>query len=365
MVRQTSALYYFDWFPFMASITQGKTSEDSRSPVTSLRGIKIVSTGSYVPENVVKNADLSALGCDEEWIMQRTGIQERRHCPPEQATSDIAYLAGKACLEQANVSADDVDMIIVATMTPDHFTPSTAAIVQHLLKCQAVAYDLNAACSGFIYGMIVGAQFLKTRTCRKVLVIGADAMSRVIDPQDVKTYPLFGDGAGAVLLTLDPEASETDGPGILAFKMGTAGDLGHLITVPGACSRMPASEKVLAERQQFLKMNGKPVFKWAVRTVPAAIHEVLEMANMPISDIDMVLLHQANMRIIDAALQDVDLPPEKVYNNLQAYGNTSAASIPLLLDDAIRNKVTTLDSRILMCGFGAGLTWGSCIYQGG
>lgn len=348
----------------LGNIPQDKTIKDPNSPSTCMRGIQIVATGSYVPEIIVRNSDLTALGCDEEWIVQRTGILERRHCPPEQSTSDIAYLAGKECLEKAGVSAEEVDLIIVATMTPDHFTPSTAAIVQNLLKCQAVAFDLNAACSGFMYSMVVAAQFLKTGTYQKVLVIGADAMSRVIDCQDLKTYPLFGDGAGAVLMTLDPTATETSGPAILAQKMGTAGDLGHLITVPGACARMPASEKVVAERQQFLKMNGKPVFKWAVRTVPAAINEVIEMADMSLDQIDLLLLHQANMRIIDAALQDIEIPREKVYTNLQLYGNTSAASIPLLLDEAIRDGVASLESRILMCGFGAGLTWGSCIYQG-
>lgn len=349
----------------MAIITpENQATNQPNQPNTSLRGIQIVATGSYVPPVVVTNSELTKLGCDEEWITQRTGILERRHCSPDQATSDLAYLAGKNCLEKAGVDASEVDMIIVATMTPDHFTPSTGAIVQHLLKCQAVAYDLNAACSGFIYSLMVGAQFIKSGSCKKILVIGADAMSRVSDPEDVKTYPLFGDGAGAVLLAPDPEATEDEGRGILANKMGTAGDLGHLITVPGSCSRMPASEKVLAERQQFLKMNGKPVFKWAVRMIPSAVSEVLEMAKLTMDDIDVLLLHQANIRIIEAALADSDIPREKVFTNLELYGNTSAASIPLLLDEAIEQGVASLDGTLLMCGFGAGLTWGSCIYQG-
>ena len=349
----------------MASITtQDQPINKSIRPSPNLRGIQIAATGSYVPEVVVANSDLTKLGCDEEWIVQRTGILERRHCAPDQATSDLAYLAGKNCLEKAGVDADELDMIIVATMTPDHFTPATAAIVQNLLKCDAVAYDLNAACSGFIYSLMVAANFIKAGSFEKILVIGADAMSRVIDPQDVKTYPLFGDAAGAALIVKDPKSNESEGPGILASKMGTAGDLGHLITVPGACSRMPASEKVLAERQQFLKMNGKPVFKWAVRMIPAAISEVLEMADMTINDIDVFLLHQANIRIIDAALADTDIPRKKVFTNLQLYGNTSAASVPLLMDEAIEQGFCSLDSTMLMCGFGAGLTWGSCIYQG-
>ncbi|GAG34713.1 unnamed protein product, partial [marine sediment metagenome] len=246
-------------------------------------------------------------------------------------TSDLAFLAARDCLQKADVSANELDMIILATMTPDHFTPSTGAIVQSLLECDAVAFDLNAACSGFVYSLLVAAQFIKTGSSDKILVIGADAMSRVSDPQDVKTYPLFGDAAGAVLVTRDPNATETEGAGILANKMGTVGELGHLIAVPGSCSRMPASEKVLQERQQFLKMNGRPVFKWAVRMLPAAVSEVLEMASMNIDDIDVLLFHQANERIIEAALADTDIPRDKVFMNLQYYGNTSAASIPLLL----------------------------------
>jgi 3-oxoacyl-[acyl-carrier-protein] synthase-3 len=197
-----------------------------------------------------------------------------------------------------------------------------------------------------------------------VLVIGADAMSRVIDPQDVKTYPLFGDGAGAALLAYDAEADEDSQTGIRAWYLGTDGDLGHLISVPGACAREPASEKVLRERLQFLKMDGRPVFKWAVRMIPAAIHEVLDRAGMGIGEIDALLLHQANQRIIDAALPDIGIDAENVQGNLRNYGNTSAASIPLLLHEALNEGRTSLDQRILMCGFGAGLTWASCIYQG-
>ncbi len=345
-------------------IRQSKPIQTVARPNTALPGVQILATGANVPEVVVRNRDLSELGCDEEWIVQRTGILERRHCRPDQSTSDLAYEAARDCLDRAGVPASDVDLIIVATMTPDHFTPSTSAIVQDRLKCSAVGMDLNAACSGFLYGLIVGGQFIQTRSYRNVLVIGADAMSRVIDPQDVKTYPLFGDAAGAALLTLDPDADDDSTTGIRAWQMGTAGDLGYLISVPGACARMPASEQVLRERLQFLKMDGKPVFKWAVRTIPVAIREVLDLAEMTIDEIDLLLLHQANQRIIDAALPDIGIEPEKVHVNLQHYGNTSAASIPLLLHEALRDGRATLDNRILMCGFGAGLTWASCIYQG-
>ncbi len=349
----------------MASITtRDQAINQPNQKNTRLTGIQIAATGSYAPEVVVSNSDLTQLGCDEEWIVQRTGILERRHCAPDQATSDLAYLAGRACLEKAGVDASELDMIIVATMTPDHFTPSTAAIVQHLLGCDAVAFDLNAACSGFVYSLLVGSQFIKTGSCEKILVIGADAMSRVIDPQDEKTYPLFGDAAGAVLLVPDPQESGSENRGILANRMGTVGELGHLISVPGSCSRMPASQQVLTDRMQFLKMDGRPVFKWAVRTIPAVVHETLDLASLTIDDIDVLLFHQANMRIIEAALADTDIPRDKVFTNLQRYGNTSAASIPLLLDEAVQQNICTLESTLLMCGFGAGLTWGSCIYQG-
>ncbi len=342
--------------------TSPRLSAASRS--NCLPGVRIVATGSYVPETVVPNSELVRLGCDEDWIVQRTGILERRHCPPEQSTSDIAYLAAADCLKKAGVDARDVDLILVCTMTPDHFTPSTSAIVQRLLGSTATAIDLNAACSGFMYGLVVGGQFIQNQASRYVLVVGADAMSRVIDPQDVKTYPLFGDAAGAALLTFDPDSRTGSGTGILAWRMGTAGDLGHLIQVPGACARMPASEQVLRERAQFLKMDGKPVFKWAVRTIPVAVREVLELADLTLDDIDALLMHQANRRIIDAALHELPVAPEKVPMNLQYYGNTSAASIPLLLDEILTQGTNSLDQRILMCGFGAGLTWGSCIYRG-
>ena len=351
----------------MASITpQDQAIKSTHNKESCLKGVQIAATGSYVPEVVVSNSDLTQLGCDEEWIVQRTGILERRHCSPDQATSDLAHLAGLDCLNKAGVSADELDMIIVATMTPDHFTPSTAAIVQHLLGCEAVAFDLNAACSGFVYSLITASQFIKSGSCDKILVIGADAMSRVIDPQDEKTYPLFGDAAGAALLVRDPQftAEEESNRGILANRLGTVGKLGHLISVPGSCSRAPATEQVVRERQQFLKMDGRPVFKWAVRTIPMAVNEILEMASMNIDDIDVFLFHQANIRIIEAALADTEIPREKVFCNLQHYGNTSAATIPLLLDEAISQNVCTLESTLLMCGFGAGLTWGSCIYQG-
>ncbi len=225
----------------MASIIKRGQPISSPSKLrTCLPGVQILATGSCVPDVIVRNRDLIELGCDEEWIVQRTGILERRHCRPDQATSDLAYLAACDCLKRSGLTAADLDLIIVNTMTPDHFTPSTSSIVQNLLECDAVAMDLNAACSGFMYGLIVAGQFVQTGSYRNVLVIGADAMSRVIDPLDVKTYPLFGDAAGAALVTAGPGGGEDTGCGIRAWRMGTAGELGNLISVPApvpACRR--------------------------------------------------------------------------------------------------------------------------------
>ncbi|HMO14282.1 MAG TPA: beta-ketoacyl-ACP synthase III [Pirellulaceae bacterium] len=347
----------------MAIIVPGTENHAAKPPLNrAATGIEIVATGSYAPANIVRNTDLAQLGCDEEWIVQRTGILERRHASNNEATSDLALAAARDCLRKANVAARDVDLILVATMTADHFTPSTASIVQSRLCSSAAAIDMNAACSGFMYGLITAAQFVKTGCYRQVLVIGADKMSAVIDPQDEKTYPLFGDAAGAALVRAHPQGN--NGVGILAFRLASEGELGYLISVPGCGSRQPATANVLAERNQYLHMTGKPVFKWAVRIIPHAIDLVLSDAKLSLSDIDLLILHQANRRIVDAAVSQLDIPYEKVFVNLDKYGNTSAASIPLALDEAYQQGLVRKDGLVLMCGFGAGLTWGACIYKG-
>ncbi len=212
-----------------------------------LLGVKILGTGGFVPEKVVKNEDLARLGCDSDWIVQRTGILERRHATPEQATSDLAIAAAEDCLANAGVNGSDVDLILVATMTPDHYTPSTACLVQHHFGCQAAAMDLNAACSGFTYALITAAQFVHSGGFRRVLVVGADVMSRVINPADVKTYPLFGDGAGAALVGPDDAGGSGEGSplGILAYQLGADGSGGDLLKVPACGSREPASVEAI------------------------------------------------------------------------------------------------------------------------
>ncbi len=330
-----------------------------------MTGIQILGTGSYVPDNIVRNEDLAELGFDADWIIQRTGIEQRRHARPEMATSDVAFEAAQKCLEDADVSPDQLDMILLATMTPDHFAPSTACLVQDKLGATAPAMDLNAACSGFIYALVTGSQFLLSGTFNRVLVIGAELMSRICNPEDQKTYPLFGDGAGAVLLSnLDSDGNDSNSAsGILSFNLGADGSGGELLCVPGGGTRKPLSSEVLNSKEQFLSMEGRAVFKWAVRTIAESITKSVKSAKVSLDDIDLFILHQANIRIIDAAVNDLGIPREKIYVNLNRFGNTSAASIPLALDEANRAGMTKRGDKVLFCGFGAGLTWGSCVFQ--
>jgi 3-oxoacyl-[acyl-carrier-protein] synthase-3 len=323
-----------------------------------ITGFAIAGTGSYAPAEVVTNADLVSLGYDPEWIVQRTGIHERRRAAPAEATSDLAYHAARRCLDDARVAADELDLIIVATMTPDMPTPSTACVLQQRLGSTAAAMDLNAACSGYMYALVTGAQFIKTGVMRRVLVIGADLMSRTIHPDDRKTYPLFGDGAGATLLT-----GASDDHGLLSFVLGADGGGGELLCIPGGGSREPLTKAGLDARRQCMYMDGRQVFKWAVRTCADALRQSIDEAGIALDDIDLVVLHQANIRIIDAAVENLGLPREKVFVNLDRYGNTSAGSIPLALDEARRAGRVRPGDHILLCGFGAGLTWGAGVMR--
>ena len=351
-----------------ASAQQPETS--IRGPWGQLTGIQILGTGSYAPPQVVTNADLAALGCDEQWIEQRTGIRERRRAAPEVATSDLAREASLRCLAAAGVLASELDLILVCTMTPDHPTPSTACLLQHRLGATCGAMDLNAACSGFMYGLITAAQFVRSGMCRRVLVIGAEVMSRTVDPSDVRTYPLFGDGAGAVLVGpgIDsPSNRSTDETssapstlpqGLLAFNLGSDGSGASLLCAPAGGSREPLSNESLAAHRQYMHMDGKPVFKWAVKLVEEAMLGAMERAGVTSDQVAAVILHQANARILDAAMSDLGFAPHKVIMNLDRYGNTSAASIPLVLDEAVRAGRIHRGDLVLLCGFGAGLTWG-------
>jgi 3-oxoacyl-[acyl-carrier-protein] synthase-3 len=318
-----------------------------------------VSAGS----KLVLNEDLAELGYDSDWIVKRTGIKSRYHVAENEATSDMAIRAAEQCLRESGVEASEVDLIIVATVSPDHLIPSTACIVQAHLGCPASAFDLNAACSGFMYALVMASQSVRTGCSRNALVIGAETLTMFMDPEDKKTFPLFGDGAGAVLISADSEPDEKKASGILAYRLASEGKMGNALKTPAGGSRKPISQSALDNREQYLVMDGRTVFKWAVRLIPEIVQEMLIKASMSLSEIDLFIPHQANIRIIDAAVEELGIDRSKVFVNLDRYGNTSAASIPIAIAEAIREGRIKPGSNVLMVGFGAGLTWGSCLFR--
>jgi 3-oxoacyl-[acyl-carrier-protein] synthase III len=340
---------------------ENSLSNSGRSRIGTCPDFAIVATGSYVPDQIVTNEDLSALGCDSDWIVQRTGILQRRKAADHQASSDLAYEAAMRCLVSAGVSPADVDLVVCATMTPDHATPSTACLLQRKLGCIAPAFDVSAACSGFMYALVTGAQFIRSGSACNALIVGCEVMSRTVDTNDIKTYPLFGDGAGAALL--QPSQPEPNKPnGLIRFTLGSEGDT-QALCVPAGGSREPTSVESLGLGRQYLAMDGRTVFKWAVRVVAESVLDILDAAGITTSDVDLVILHQANIRIIDAAIAHFGIPKEKVFVNLNKYGNTSAASIPMALDDANRQGLLKRGDLVLLCGFGAGLSWGTSLLR--
>lgn len=324
-----------------------------QSPMRKLTGVQIVGTGSFVPDNVVTNDDLASLGCDADWIVKRTGIHERRHAPPEMTTSDMAVAAAQRCLEAAEVDRSEVDLLLLATFTPDRLLPASATTVQDKLGLSCGAMDVSAACSGFVYALITAMQYVATGGSRYALVIGADANSRVVDPADKKTYPLFGDGAGAVLLTAgSPEQ------GALAYTLGADGSGAELLYRQSGGAAKPYDANAW-----YMQMDGRPVFKWAVRLVDEVSRKVIEAAGLTVEQIDWWLLHQANVRILDAAAESLDLDRDRVVMHLNRYGNTSAGSIPIALDETLRAGNIQRGQHLLMSGFGAGLTWGTTAFR--
>ncbi len=326
--------------------------------VSRLTGVQILATGSYAPPDVVHNEDLAELGYDADWIIQRTGIQSRCKAAADQATSDIAFAAAQDCLANGKIDSNEIDLILLATITPDQPTPSTACHVQRLLASNAPAMDIGAACAGFMYALVTGMQFIATGTYQRILVIGADLMSRTVNPTDKKTYPLFGDGAGAVIL-----GPGSENQGFHSYTLGADGNGASLLQMPAGGTRCPATAEALDQNLQYLTMDGRSVFKWAIRTLSDSINLVLEHSQMSASDIDLTILHQANNRIIQAAAMDLGLKPDDVFVNLNRYGNTSAASIPLALSEANQAGRIASGDRILFSGFGAGLSWGSGVWQ--
>lgn len=320
--------------------------------------IGILGTGSYVPEKILTNDDLAKIvETSDEWIRTRTGIEERRIAAPEEATSDLSYIAAERAIENAGIDKDEIGLVIVATMTPDHAAASTAAIVQNRLGIDAAAFDLSAACTGFVYAYSAAYSFIKAGIYKKVLVIGAETMSRVIDWKDRNTCVLFGDGAGAVVL------GEVENGGHLAVHLTADGSGASELLVPSSGSRLPVTEETILNKDIYLKMNGREIFKFAVRVFPETVEDVLNQVNMTADDIDVFIPHQANIRIIESIAKRFKQPMEKFYVNLQKYGNTSAATIPLALDEANRGGKLRKGDKIVATGFGGGLTYGSMLIE--
>lgn len=327
---------------------------------SNLRPVGIIGTGKYVPEQILKNSDLEKIvETSDEWIVSRTGIRERHIAAPEEATSDLAYHAAVKALESAGMSGEDLDLIIVATVTPDMFFPSTACLLQDRLGAKkAAAFDLSAACSGFVYGLATATNFLQTGMYRNALVIGADCLSRITDYTDRNTCVLFGDGAGAVILGEVPE-----GRGFKAFDLGAEGAGGAHLYLEAGGSRLPASVETLEAKKHSIYMNGREVFKFAVRVMSSATEAVLAKAGVDKENIDLFIPHQANIRIIQSAMERLHLPSEKVVINVDKYANTSAASVPLALAEAAEEGRIKEGDTVLMVGFGGGLTWGSAVLK--
>ncbi|WP_028611075.1 beta-ketoacyl-ACP synthase III [Paenibacillus harenae] len=324
----------------------------------SLHPVGIIGTGKYVPERILTNHDLEQMvETNDEWIVTRTGIKERRLASSQQATSDLAYQASLKAIESAGITVEDIDLIIVATITPDMYFPSTACLLQDKLGAKkAAAFDLSAACSGFIYGLATGSNMIAAGMYKHVLVVGAETLSRITDYTDRNTCILFGDGAGAVVLGQVPE-----GRGFRSFELGADGSGGELLKVHGGGSRVPASEESVQGKQHYIHMAGNDVFKFAVRIMGSAAEDALQKAGISKDEIDLLVPHQANIRIIQSALNRLSLSEEKAMINLDKYGNMSAASIPVALAEAAEQGRLKEGDCIVLVGFGGGLTWGASV----
>jgi len=329
------------------------------------KSVGIIGIGNYLPEKILTNKDLEKIvDTSDDWIVDRTGIKERRIVKDGEATSDLAARAAEEALKDAGVSADEIDLIIVATATPDMLFPSTACLVQDKIKAtKAAAFDLSAGCSGFVYSLVVGSQFIQTGLYKKVLIIGAETLSKIVDWTDRNTCVLFGDGAGAVVLGEVPE-----GYGLLGSELGADGSGGDLLRVPAGGSRIPTTSESLAQGLHYLQMSGSDVFKFAIKVMGEAAVKALNNAGLSSGDVDCLIPHQANIRIIQSAAKRLKLPMEKVMINVEKYGNTSAASIPIAMNEALQKNSIKKDDIVVLVGFGAGLTWASCVikwYKGG
>ena len=320
-----------------------------------LRGI-----GSYVPEKILDNKELSLkVETSDDWIRTRTGIRERRIASPDQPTSELALNAARNAIEAAQIQPDQIDLVIVATITPDMAFPSTACILQHKLGLRKVAcFDLEAACSGFLYSLDVADGMLASGRYKCALVIGAEKMSSILDWEDRTTCVLFGDGAGAAIIM-----TEGDGPNLVGFRSGADGSNPSLLHQPAGGSKQPASIASIENREHFLKMNGKEIFKSAVRVMEKATRELLEANGLETQDVDHVIPHQANVRIVESMAQRLEIPLEKFFCNLDRHGNTSAASIPIAFDEACNRGIFRKGDIGVLVAFGAGLTWSATLVR--
>jgi len=341
--------------------TQGKKFKNPRAQHGFQgRTCSIISVGSYVPETVLTNADLEKMvDTSDEWITSRTGIKARRVALANEFTSDMASRAALSAMKKGAIEPDQIDLIIVATITPDMLFPATACLVQQKIGARrAAAFDVEAACSGFIYALEIGQQFIMSRTYNTVLVIGAEKLSTIVDWKDRNTCVLFGDGAGAAILQHRPDAH-----GLLTACMGAEGDKAELLCMPGGGSRCPATAESVLAGLHFLRMDGKETFKNAVTAMCTAASEALRRCELDISQIKCVIPHQANRRIIDMVADRLGMKPEQVFTNLEKYGNTSAASVAIALDEAVSEGRIQRGDLVLLVVFGAGLTWAAAVIE--
>lgn len=326
-----------------------------------LRHAGVLGTGSYAPPQVVTNDDLARrIDTSDEWIRTRTGIRQRHIASPDIATSDLAVEAARRALSSAGLTPDDIDLIVVATCTPDHpgSFPSTASVVQNALGAsRAGAFDLGAVCSGFAYSLHIVAQMVSTGAARKAIVVGAETLSRITNWNDRNTAVLFGDGAGAVIL------GQVDKPGYLGGRLWADGSGGPLLNVPAGGSRTPLTPDCVESNANTIYQNGKEVYKFAVTTMGEAALAVLREVGIDPGEVDLLVPHQANIRIITSAAERIGLPMEKVFVNLDRYGNTSAATIPIALDEAVRTGAIKPGSLVVTVGFGGGLTWAANVIR--
>jgi 3-oxoacyl-[acyl-carrier-protein] synthase-3 len=329
-------------------------------PLPEVRGATIVGTGMYVPEGVITNRDLEKMvDTSDEWIRERTGILERRIAAKDQASSDLAAIAAQRALEMAGIAASEIDQIVLATTTPDRYLPSCACTVQQKIGAvNAAAYDMFAACTGFVFGLGLTRSIIGSGMADTVLLIGVETLTRIVDFQDRNTCVLFGDGAGAAVLR-PCAASE----GVLSVDMHSDGKLGDVLEIPAGGSQLPASDETVRRRQHFISMRGKKLFPFAVRSMEESLRIALDRAGLTPQDLDLVIPHQANRRILDAVRERLDVPEDKLVVNIERYGNTSSASIPISLDEVVRAGRLGPGDCLGMAAFGGGATWGATIMR--